>query len=158
MFKDDVVPLEGGMMSGNNETVRNGIILYGFFFVLLSGLLSVAARPDLHQATEFYLFILAIIMSNCSVWIGLGILREASSFNLFLKLGLLGLSLAVPLGYLLVVVSLLSLDLTLVYVAILMFGIISFIVPVVFVRGTIIDKLKERKQRKAMRNAPSVNK
>ena len=89
---------------------------------------------------------------------GLGILREASSFNPLLKLGLLGLSLAVPIGYLLVVVSLLSLDLTLVYVAVLLWGIISIIVPVAFVWSTIADKLKERKQRKAKRNAPSVNK
>lgn len=158
MFKDDAVPHEGGMMSGNNETLRNGIILYGFFFVLLSGLLSVAARPDLHQTTEFYLFCLAIIMASCSVWIGLGIFREASSFNSLLKLGLLGLSLAVPIGYLLVVVSLLSLDLIFIYAAVLMFSIFSIIVPLAFAWGTIVDKSKERRQRKAERNAPPVNK
>lgn len=96
----------------DSDTTRSLVIIYGFFFVLLSAMLNIALNSSiLSPRSTLATFMLAWIMALSSMMVGTSIVTDLSDhlrpIGLF---GLILMNIAVPLGYMLLVTTLLGFD------------------------------------------------
>jgi len=98
-------------MEIDKDVRRDLVIIYGFLFVLLSALISVAAQGSmLYPYAIADIFIFAILLAICVGLVGLGILDMYADLSYGTRFGL-GLLVAIMLGgYILIISSLLFAD------------------------------------------------
>ncbi len=87
-------------MKYSAESTRNVVVVYGFFFVLLSTLISVAIQPyALVIQTRVLLYMMAWILALTSSLIGFGINEMLDDIHPIASHGFYLLSIVVPLLY-----------------------------------------------------------
>lgn len=93
----------------DKDTPRSLVIIYGFFFVLLSALLNLAYNVSVLTGVSIYIYVVAWIMSLSSALIGGSIYFQLRNIDLMTRYGLLLMAYAVPAAYLILVSELLGL-------------------------------------------------
>ncbi|MFW9890041.1 MAG: hypothetical protein ACFFER_17800 [Candidatus Thorarchaeota archaeon] len=93
------------------EVVRNIMVIYGFFFVMLAAMISVSIQTmALNSAIRFLLYIFAWPFALSSSFIGLGIFEMLDDVPDIVNWGFFILAGVVPAGFLLTIGSILLYD------------------------------------------------